>query len=438
MPRRACGAGRGGHRPAQPAGQLGRVAAQGDQRRHRQVRGQRDVDGRAGVPRPLAQQQVGVAHPLLDQRVVRRRARAPGRAGAAPRRSTSSAAAVSARRRPEVSGSAGQMPDRPLLERRVGRVVGRRLGPVHDLAGAVLARRPRGVQQRRRPARLDAVAPPAARAEQQVPGPGDGDVAEPDLLGDAEVLPLLHVVARAPASTTAWSPEPGTGSRSRGQLLAVGEPEIGGHRARVLDPGVAGVGLRRELVLGHARHGDDVPLEALGGVPGEQLDGLGVDRDLARLQAALALLGVAQVAEEGGQRRQLGQLGELGGDTVQRVEVRPGAGRAGPGRAGQLGLQPQGAGDLVDQVGQRLAQPVAQVGQLAAEPAEPAVARGRVRVGTAEVVERLDDAAALGGGSTARRGVAGSGGADAASARAPGRGPPVRRGRAARSATGRR
>ena len=39
-----------GHRAAQPAGQLGGVAAQGDQRRHRQVRGQRDVDRRAGVP----------------------------------------------------------------------------------------------------------------------------------------------------------------------------------------------------------------------------------------------------------------------------------------------------------------------------------------------------------------------------------------------------
>ena len=102
-------------------------------------------------------------------------------------------------------------------------------------------------------------------------------------------------------------------------------------------------------------HGDDVPLQPLGGVPGEQLDRLRVDRDLARLQAALALLGVAQVAEEGRQRRQLGQLGELGGDPVQRVEVGPGAGRARARGAGQLGLQAQGAGDLVDQVGQRLA-----------------------------------------------------------------------------------
>ena len=187
-----------GHRAAQPAGELGRVAAQGDQRRHRQVRGQRDVDRRAGVPGALAQQQVGVAHPLRRPAGRRRRARARRRAGAARPRSTSSAAAVSARRRRTESGSAGHDADRPLLERRVGRVVVGRLGAqCTTVAGAVLARLPRGVQQRRRPARLDAVAPPAAGAEQQVLGPGDRDVAEADLLAGAEVLPRP---ARSPPS----------------------------------------------------------------------------------------------------------------------------------------------------------------------------------------------------------------------------------------------
>jgi hypothetical protein len=206
-----------------------------------------------------------------------------------------------------------------------------------------------------------------------VPGARDRDVAEPDLLLDAELLPCLHVLVerrlhdRLIARAGHRQPQPG-------QLLPIGEAEVCRDDAGVLDPGVAGVGLGRELVLGHARHGDDVPLQALGRVAGEQLHRVGVDRHLPRLQPALALLGVAQVAEERGQGGQLGQLGELGGHRVQRVEVRPGSGRARSGRAGQLGLEAEGAGDLVDQVGQRLGEPGAQVHQLLAEPAQPAVA----------------------------------------------------------------
>ena len=374
------------------------------------MRRQRDVDRRAGVPGALAEQQVGVAHPLLDE-VVRLAERGLGvervrRGGVDELGGRGERAAPSGRERVGRPDA-----DRPLLERGVGRVVGGRLGPVHDLAGAGLAGRPRGGEQRRRPARPDPVAPPAAGAEQQVPGAGDGDVAEPDLLGEPEVLPLLDVVLqrRLHDGLVAGA---GDGQPQPGQLLAVGEAQVGGHGARVLDPGVAGVGLRRELVGGHARHGDDVPLQPLGGVPGEQLDGLGVDRDLARLQAALALLRVAQVPEERRQRRQLGQLGELGGDAVQRVEMGPGAGRAHAGSAGQLGLQTQRAGDLVDQVGERLPDPVAQVAELAAEPAQPAVPGGGVGVRPAEVVEGLDDAAALGrrldGGCLAARDGAGA------------------------------
>ncbi len=285
--------------------------------------------------------------------------------------------------------------DRPFVERRVGGVVGGRLRPVHDLAGPGLACRPRGGQQRRRSARLHPVAPPAAGADEQVAGAGDRDVAEPDLLGQPEVLPFLDVdlqrrlddglVARARH-----------GEPQLGQLRTVGQAQVGGDGTRVLHPGVAGVGLGRELVRRHPRHGHDVPLEALRRVPGEQLDRLRVDRDLPRLQPALALLGVAQVAQERGQGRQLRELGELRGDAVQGVEVGPCTRRADARGAGQLRLQAQRAGDLVDQVRQRLPQPVTQVPQLGTEPPQPPVSGGGVRVRSPEVVERLDDAAALG------------------------------------------
>jgi hypothetical protein len=132
-----------------------------------------------------------------------------------------------------------------------------------------------------------------------VPRARDRDVADADFLSEAEVLPLLHVlverllhhglVARA-----------GDGQPELRQLSAVGEPQVGRDGARITDPRVARVGLRRELVLGHAGDGDDVPLQALRRVPGEELDRLGVDRHLARLQTPLPLLGVAQVPEERG------------------------------------------------------------------------------------------------------------------------------------------
>jgi hypothetical protein len=68
-----------------------------------------------------------------------------------------------------------------------------------------------------------------------VAGPGDRDVAEPDLLTQAEALPLLDVALERLLDRGLVA---GSGHRQpqSGQLLAVGEAEIGGHGARVLHP----------------------------------------------------------------------------------------------------------------------------------------------------------------------------------------------------------
>ena len=122
---------------------------------------------------------------------------------------------------------------------------------------------------------------------------------------------------------------------------------------------VAGLGPGREGVLAQPGDRDDVPLQALGRVHGEDLHGAVDHLDLARGEPALLLLGRGQVGQERRERAALGLLGEPGRHVTDRVEVGPG--QPGPGRGaavdGDLDVEPDRLGDVGDQVGQALVEP---------------------------------------------------------------------------------
>ncbi len=124
---------RRGQGAAQPPGQRHRVAAQRDQRGHRQVPRQGHLGGAAAGLGPLAEQELGVADPVGDHRVVGRAE--PGvaervRPGARDqRRGGGQGPAPAGRQR-----VGRPHPDRPLGQRGVGRAVGWRVGPRVDPA----------------------------------------------------------------------------------------------------------------------------------------------------------------------------------------------------------------------------------------------------------------------------------------------------------------
>ncbi len=202
-----------------------------------------------------------------------------------------------------------------------------------------------------------------AGAEEEGAGAGEGDVAEAEFLG---VLVVLHGLVEG--------------------LQAFGVPgrDVG------QGGGVAAQRVRQDLALGgpflaalaagegpgdQPGDGDDVPLQALGLVRGEDLDGV-LAAGQGVVEALLVLGGGAQEAEEGEQGRLAVARGEGGGD-VQ--EVRQGLAAAGGQRVRgrrEFDLQAGDGEDAVQDVHQGVGQGAAQVAEFGGEVGE---AHARVR-----------------------------------------------------------
>ena len=111
--------------------------------------------------------------------------------------------------------------------------------------------------------------------------------------------------------------------------------------------------MSREDALHEGRHRHDVPLEALGGVDGQHLHGVGVGLDVAGVEAPLLVAGRVEPAEEARERRPVGRRGVARRDVGEGVEVHP------CGRGGVLGarehLDVEADGDLClgDEVDER-------------------------------------------------------------------------------------
>ena len=112
-----------------------------------------------------------------------------------------------------------------------------------------------------------------------------------------------------------------------GQVAGVGpqrEGEGGGgaHPAGLRDTKVVldGAGVGGEDLLVHAGDGDDVPLQALGGVDGEELDRPGRGLDLGGAHGVLVLLGGVEPFQEAGEGGGVGVGGEGPGRLVEGVE----------------------------------------------------------------------------------------------------------------------
>ncbi len=242
------------------------------------------------------------------------------------------------------------------------------------------------VEERRRGARLDRGVPDVARGEQGVPGPGEGDVAEPPLL---EGVPLENGRVLLDEPVANLFAVGGVADPQLGQVAA-----IAAQRCRDLLPGPRPVhrpGLGREDAVDETGDGHEVPLEPLRPMDGEDLHPFGLDDHLAGVEAVLLVLGSFEVGEERGERRLVGLVGEVGGLVEEAIEVRAAdADAVGPGR--HLEIDPDGAFDVGHQVGQRRRDPAAQAAQLVGQRAHPGEPLARVPLGGSEVVERLDDA----------------------------------------------
>ena len=192
-------------RPAQPAGQPLRVALQRDQLRHRQV-------GRAGPRRwsrrPADASRSASSRSASTAHCCARAATSVGRSSAAVAGRAGPPPGPSRRPRPRAARARPERVDRPLRrhllgQRRVGLAVDERRRP------ADAPRRPRRRTRRRSRCRKtdgsrgsgQPVAPPEARAQQQVARPGHRDVGQPALLPLLVRLPglveRLHRVADA-------------------------------------------------------------------------------------------------------------------------------------------------------------------------------------------------------------------------------------------------
>jgi hypothetical protein len=146
---------------------------------------------------------------------------------------------------------------------------------------------------------------------------------------------------------------------------------------------VAGLRLGWESVRAEPGHRDDVPLEALGGVHGQDLDRAIYYFDLARRQPPLLLLGGGRVGEERRQGATFGFLREPGRHITDRVQVRPsqscGCRATGPYR--HFDVQTDGLGDVGDEVRQRLVEPGPQRAQFVPAQLQSPVTLRRERSG---------------------------------------------------------
>ena len=185
-------------------------------------------------------------------------------------------------------------------------------------------------------------------------GAGQGDVAEPALLGDAVVgegagEPLEGLLDRVPVVLVGPA-EPGQAGAVAAQVVGQGrqpdEPALVAGVAvapRVADDLALRRGVRREGRLDHPRHGDDVPLQALGGVHGHHLDGVGAGLDPAEVEPALLVDGGLEPGEEAAEGGAVGARREVGRDVGEGVEVRAGGTGRVPGPGEHLDVEAEGA-----------------------------------------------------------------------------------------------
>ena len=244
--------------------------------------------------------------PAPSRAAARRRARAVSSSGSG--QAWSAAASWSAGFSSSSSGSSAQASISPWPGRAV---VVQRVQEGGGAAGLLLGR-----------------APPVAGAQQQGAGAGEGDVAEAEFLG---VLVVLHrLVERLQALGV-----PGVDVGQRGRVAAqrVRERPWPG-RSTTRGPGCWGT------AGDQAGDGDDVPLQALGLVGGEHLDGV-LAAGQGVVQALLVLRGGAQEAEEGEQGR-LAVARRRSAAATSRKLRRGSRGGGPPGRAGTRRARPPG------------------------------------------------------------------------------------------------
>jgi hypothetical protein len=212
---------------------------------------------------------------------------------------------------------------------------------------------------------------------------GHGDVAETALLLQLVDLARLDVVAKPLAADLADAWQVGVVAAERGGQL----------RGRRGPPSAAQAG--GEHLGAHAGQEHDVPLQALGAVDGEQLDGVRLTRDGERESLAVLLLG-GEVSEQSGQRRVSVDTGERRHRIEERRDVVAPGPRHGRRRRGELDVETGHVDDPSDQVEQGLADVTPQRPQLAPERLEALSCVGGV-VRRARVLERLHERHDVGG-----------------------------------------
>ena len=185
-------------------------------------------------------------------------------------------------------------------------------------------------------------------------------------------------------------------AQQRRQIPCVGEP--GARRRR-----------RREHPPAQVWHRHHLPLQALGGVHGEDLHPVVGDGHLGGCQAVLHLHGSIQIREQTRHRRARpgGEVGHHVGERVQVLGARPSRCHW-PGRP-NLGVDAEHPAHLGDEVGQRVRQMGAQRGQLAAERDDPAVPGRGIRLRRPGIADRVGQAGRVGVGGGLRDDLLGGG-----------------------------
>ena len=159
-------------------------------------------------------------------------------------------------------------------------------------------------------------------------GPGEGHVGQAALLAQALAPEGLLVGAHRLGQeglVRHGGVEVPDGERR--QVVGVGPQWEGEDRGAAHPPGLRdtkivldGAGIRGEDLLVHAGDDDDVPLQALGGVDGEDLDRPGRGLDLGGAHRVLVLLSGVEPVQEAGERGGVGVRGEGQGRLVEGVE----------------------------------------------------------------------------------------------------------------------
>jgi len=198
-----------------------------------------------------------------------------------------------------------------------------------------------------------------AAGDEQMAGAGEGDVPQPTLVA------LQMLVARGLVLG-----EQGTGPAAGDRLVLGIAPQRCRQDARRGRP--AGPDDRdREDTSREVGHRDDVPLQALGPVGGEQLHGVAPARRGGGVEPPVVLLRRPQEGEERRQRLLPVEVGEAGDDVEERSERRSPRQTRLLGPGGELDVKARQRDDPADQVEQRLVDVTAQRAQLARKGDHP-------------------------------------------------------------------